>query len=295
MRAVDTAPTFPCADLPNVPHFSVDEVWVWDYDETWGRNNAAMSTLEPLVEARGVNLADMRADRQQTEAEGRPFNAWEYLEDQLSPRQLDRLAEDWAGQPGPNLLYEDAEPVLTAIDEREPQLVQTLLTYTTRPQAQQAKLCRSGIGVRGGIFAEIVTTKDKGPYMTDRWLSGTDTFDFTGVSKEGEVTGLYHAEGLVMVDDKEVSLMDLHPRVRGIYVDRKRRGESRLPGVTTIPDLGGISLIQTVERADCGARRVQYDTPRTAGYMPYPHRSVHSGLIVGNRFTPASRFMLLAA
>lgn len=218
--------TYAC--LPaDILHIDAPQAFALDFDRTLARINGeqdgrpvgSMNRLLAVSAIYGIDAKVIHEAQSATEADGGTFEPVSYIASQLSSKEFADLHEEYVKNTDVPVLYEDAPPLLSRLQElRIPNLI---MTYGVSAEWQRWKVEAGNVEQH----AEIMSHSRKGPEIQS-WQSRNGTYEFVGVTSNGRPLAVFEAQAVTLVDDKAKSLHGLPKNCSGVLLSRP--GEIKL-------------------------------------------------------------------
>jgi hypothetical protein len=257
----------PVASDLHLPHIAVPEAYALDMDRTVASVTAGMLRLVEVVADYGVDHAAILTAQRQVEADGGAFSPLGFIRQALDESRFASFGQEFLARSEPLTAYPDTLALLDSLDEAEAPWV--VPTYGVDPLWQGMKAAAFDPRPK---YVEILPNSKKGPHI-ERWRGPDGTFDFIGTDETGAPTAIYHAEAVVLVDDKLASHYNLPTDCRGMLLQRPEEARLKSQGgivpeelagrLTVIENLGQLSVVSAPQ-----SPALRLAAPQTVAFRP---------------------------
>lgn len=201
----------------DTPEYDIPEELVLDFDRMLGDVSACMTRFYTAAELAGFEVDGIKEARKVTEDDGGTFEPLSYIKERLDETSYEIFCKDFIFQPGPDVLYPDAQRFLSILQYAD--VPHTIMTYGVNPEWQRLKLKASGYP----MGCTITDNPDKSAGLqalrstTPTGEPGTFNMQIAAYGRAN-----YRAESLIFIDDKAKAFANFpqDPQYRGFWLQR---------------------------------------------------------------------------
>jgi hypothetical protein len=287
MLFLEGEPKAPPANLtlsPEVPHYSVPELHVIDFDDNISSTKAAIDGLLAVCRQQGlgesINADIIQQAREQAWRRKGSYNILELLEENLAPEVMADVRTRYRrGEGGHTLAFDDVVHYANRLSD-DPSTPNFILTYGENVDRypdggwQADKILRAH--TQGSLppgYAYFMPHSRKGPVLERLHNRVDDTYDMLAFDEDNNLIAMYHAKRAVLIDDRKTSLANAPLNCTTMYMRRadvpatpKQEEGDLPPGTIQIESFDEVPVSKEIEPLNEAARKVELQ--RVAAFVP---------------------------
>ncbi|HEU4914400.1 MAG TPA: hypothetical protein VFT16_03285 [Candidatus Saccharimonadales bacterium] len=269
-----------------LPHYSVSEVQISDFDDTLSDTSLAVGALLQICQSFGlggsVNTQTIAEARERAWRRGGSYDMLKLLEEHLDKPTIDAVREQFRrGDDGPVIAFDDAKRYQERVRSMA-YVPHFVMTYGENIGGyadggwQRDKLERaSNQGWWPTGFAYLMSHSRKGPEVMSLQNPDTGDYDFIGLDDKGGPLAMFSAKYALFIDDRKTSLSCAPYSSKPVYI--RRSGQKPTPKQTqgtlpraarTICSLDEISVKTRIRPVNNAASEIDPASLRVAAFVP---------------------------